>query len=155
MVSAPVYYNAVTWPLGSGQATAAEPWLAPTDSEPLERTVLVFVSHPGFVGRVAVRGGSHFNTRVTYLEGPPIPAVELGDPRWDVRWVTLAESVSEAHARLPWGARELLSRWGFSGHLELRPGRLIVHFAGTRPEPDHLERLLPAVAELTAAITKG
>jgi hypothetical protein len=154
MVSASAYYNAVTWSMAPGQSTLAEPWLAPLDSEPLERTVLVFVSHPGFLGRVALRGGAHFNTRVAYLEGPPVPAVELGDPGWDTRWVTLAASSSEAQARLPWAVRELLSRWSFSGHLELRPGRLIVHFAGTRPEPDHLERLLPPVAELTAALTR-
>jgi hypothetical protein len=153
MVSAAVYFNAVTWSLPGGQATLAEPWLAELGSEPLDRTVLAFVSHPGLSGRAAVRGGEHFNTRVAFLDSPPPPVVELGDPSWDERWVTFAQSAGQAHAALPPKVRQLLGRWRFSGHLELRPGRLVVHFAGTLPSPEHLERLPPAVGELVRTLT--
>ena len=153
MVSAAAYYNAVTWGVPGGQATLVEPWLAAPDSEPLGRTVLVFVSHPGISGRVASRGGEHFNTRVAFLDTPPPPAVKLGDPSWDERWATFAASPREATGALSPGARQLLGRWQFSGHLEVRPGGLVVHFAGTLPRPDHLDRLPPAVGELVAAMT--
>ena len=153
MLSASIYYNAVTWSMAQGQGTLAEPWLAPPDGEPLDRTVLAFVTHPGFSRRVAVRGGEHFNTRVAFLDNPPPPRVELGDPDWDARWVTLASSASEARAALGPRARELLTGWQFSGHLELRPGGLIVHFAGTIPRPDHLDRLVSAVDKLVVGLT--
>ena len=39
MVSASFYFSAVSWALPLGSATIAEPWLAPLDSEPLDRTL--------------------------------------------------------------------------------------------------------------------
>jgi hypothetical protein len=148
MVSAETYYNAASWSVPPGSATIAEPWLAPLDGEPLDRTVLLFVSHPAFVRRAAARGGEHFNTRVSYIENPPMPTVKIGDPVWDAHIVTMAASASEAAAAFPPGARRLLESWKFAGHLEVRPGGLVVHFAGTRPEPEHLERLVRTVGPL-------
>src|SRR5262245_55576195 len=96
MVSAGVYYNAVSWSIPPGAATITEPWYAASDSEPLDRTALLFIQHPGLMRRAAARGGEHFNTRVAYLENPPMPTVQVGDPRWDEHMVTFAASASEA-----------------------------------------------------------
>ncbi len=151
MVSATQYYNAVSWALPPGSVTAAEPWNAPEDSEPLERTVYLFISHAGMRARAAARGGEHFNTRVSYLESAPPPRVTLGDPTWDHAMVTLAASGSEATAAFPVAARRLLQSWGFSGHIEVRPGGLVVHFAGTKPVPAELDRLPEASRQLVVA----
>lgn len=152
MVSAETHYNAVSWPLPPGSVTVAEPWYAPVDSEPLDRTLLVFVSHGGFLRRAAARGGEHFNPRVAFLESAPPPTVQLGDAEWDRHMLTFAASGSEAAAAFPPAARRLLSSWRFSGHLEVRPGGLVVHFAGMKPTPGDLERLPPAVPKLVAAL---
>lgn len=148
MVSAEAYFNSASWSLPPGSGTIAEPWLAALDSEPLERTLLLFVSHPAFVRRAAARAGEHFNTRVAYLESPPMPTVTVGDPSWDEHFTTLAASPSEAAAAFPVGARKLLLAWRFSGHIEVRPGGLVVHFAGTRPTPEHLDRLTSTAGPL-------
>ncbi len=152
IVSAEHYYNSASWPIAPGSATIAEPWIGPVDSEPLDRTLLLFVSHPAFVRRAAVRGGEHFNTRVAYLENPPMPTVLLGDKDWDAHLVTLAASASEAAHAFPAGARRLLLSWGFQGHLEVRPGGLVVHFAGTRPLPEHLDRLVASAGPLVTEL---
>lgn len=152
MVSAEHYVNAVSWSMPPGTVTAAEPWLADIAGEPIDRTLLVFVSHPAFTRRAAARAGEHFNTRVAYLESPPPPTVRIGDATWDAQVTTLAASASEAVAALPPGARRLLLSWRFTGHLEVRPGGFVVHFAGTRPTADHLGRLLGTVPELTRAL---
>ena len=154
MVSAEAYYNAVSWTLPPGSVTVAEPWYAPIDSEPLDRTLLVFVSHGGFTRRAAARGGEHFNTRVAFIENPPAPTVQLGDASWDSHMLTFAASGSEASAAFPPAARKLLASWRFSGHIEVRPGGLVVHFAGMRPIENDLERLVPAVPQLVAAFTR-
>jgi hypothetical protein len=148
MVAAEAWFNSVSWSVPPGSATIAEPWHAPLDSEPVERTALLLVSHPGLVRRAAARGGEHFNTRVTYLESPPMPTVQVGDPAWDAHMITLAASPAEAAAAFPRGARRLLESWKFAGHIEVRPGGLVVHFAGTRPVPAHLDRLVDAVGPL-------
>ncbi|MBK7579800.1 MAG: hypothetical protein IPI67_06275 [Myxococcales bacterium] len=148
MVGAEAWFNSASWSVPPGGATIAEPWQAPLDSEPVDRTLLLFVSHPSFVRRAAARGGEHFNTRVAYLENPPMPTVQIGDPSWDSNMLTLAASPSEAAAAFPPGARRLLSGWGFTGHIEIRPGGLVVHFAGTKPIPAHLDRLVHAVGPL-------
>ncbi len=148
MVSAEGYVNSVSWSMPPGTATIAEPWLAPLDSEPLDRTLLAFVSHPGFVRRAAARVGDHFNTRVAYIENPPPPTVKLGDATWDGQVITMAASPTEAAAAFPPAVRQLLLSWRFTGHLEVRPGGLVVHFAGTRPSPEHLDRLLKSIPPL-------
>lgn len=154
MVSAEAYLNSISWPLAPAQITIAEPWLAALDSEPLDRTLLAFVSHPGLYRRAAARGGEHFNTRVAFIETPPPPTVRIGDPKWDEHVLTFAASAAEAAAAFPKGARELLASWGFSGHIEVRPGGLVLHFAGTRPAPDHLSRLAKAIPPLVAELVK-
>lgn len=153
MVSPEAYFNAVSWALPPGSVTVAEPWLAPVDSEPLDRTLLVFVTHPGFVRRAAARGGEHFNTRVAFIENPPPPTVQIGDPAWDSNMLTFAASGSEAAAAFPPPVRKLLASWRFSGHIEVRPGGLVVHFAGMKPTPQDLDRLPPAIPQLVAALT--
>jgi hypothetical protein len=153
MVSPEAYFNSVSWALPPGSVTVAEPWLAPVDSEPLDRTLLVFVSHPGFVRRAAARGGEHFNTRVAFIENAPPPTVQIGDATWDSHMLTFAASGSEAAAAFPPAARKLLASWKFSGHIEVRPGGLVVHFAGMHPVPQDLDRLPPAVPQLVAALT--
>ena len=150
MTSPEAYFNAVSWMLPPGTVTLAEPWLAPVDAQPLGRTALVFVQHPTFVRRAAARVGEHFNTRVVYLETAAPPTVILGDRGWDGWAVTLAASPSEAAAAFPRGARELLRSWGFMGHIEVRPGGLVVNFAGLPPLPEHLERIAASVSELVA-----
>lgn len=149
------WFNSVAWALPPGGVVVAEPWLAPLDSEPLDRTALIFVMHPGFRRRAAARGGEHFNTRVAFLESPPPPRVELGDPEWDAHMVTFAASPSEAVEAFPPGARRLLARWGFAGHIEVRPGGLVVHFGGMKPVPEQLARLPHSIAELVQAFFAG
>ena len=155
MTSPEAYLNSVSWSLPPGSVTLAEPWLAPLDSEPLDRTVLVFITHPGFARRAAACGGEHFNTRVVYLENPPAPTVQIGDQEWDTHIKTMAASPSEAAAAFPPAVRALLKRWGFVGHLEVRPGGMVAHFAGLHPVPEHLERIFLSVPELVAAFLAG
>jgi len=151
MVSASAYFNAVSWALAPSIFTIAEPWLAPVDSEPLDRTLLGFAGHPALQRWASARGGDHFNTRVAYIENPPPPRVELGDPRWDRFMATFAASPAEASAAIPIGVRRKLAEWTFRGHLELRPGGLVLHFAGFRPVPADYERLYRGLPELVAS----
>jgi hypothetical protein len=155
MVGGTAYYNAVSAPLPTGGVTVAEPWLAPLDSEPLERTLYAFVSHPGLQRRAAARGGEHFNTRVSFLESLPPPRVALGDAAWDAAMLTFAASGSEAAAAFPAAARRLLESWGFAGHVEVRPGGLVLHFAGSRPVPADYQRLLDAARESVRAFVRN
>ncbi|MBX3183520.1 MAG: hypothetical protein KIT72_02850 [Polyangiaceae bacterium] len=151
MVSGTVYYNAASFTVGTSQITLAEPWVGLEDSEPLARTVLAFCVDPRFTLRVAARGGEHFNTRVSFLENAKMPTVALGDPDWDEHMTTLAASPSEAQRALPLGARQHLAHLGFAGHLEVRPGGLVLHFAGTLPTVDHYERLSRVTPEVVRA----
>jgi hypothetical protein len=151
MVSASSYFNAVSWALPLGSATVAEPWLAPLDSEPLDRTLLGFVNHSSFTRWAAARGGEHFNTRVSFIESAPPPRVEIGDPGWDRFMATFAASPAEAAAAFPPSARKKIASLGFTGHIEVRPGGLIVHFAGFRPMPEALEQLYVAIPQLVSA----
>lgn len=153
MISAEAYFNAISWSLPPGSVTVAEPWYAPVDSEPLDRTLLVFVSHPVFVRRAAARGGEHFNTRVAFIENPPPPTVQIGDKEWDSHMLTFAASGAEAAHAFPPAVRRLLASWRFSGHIEVRPGGMVVHFAGMKPAPHDLERLPPAMPKLVAAFS--
>jgi len=153
MVSASRYYNSVSWSIPGGSVTVAEPWIAPVDSEPLDRTLLAFVSHPVFQRWASARGGEHFNTRVAFIESAPPPRVSLGDPEWDQFMATFAASAAEAIAAFPATARGVLRKWGFSGHVEVRPGGLVLHVAGLKPTPDALERLYRGMPELVRAFS--
>jgi hypothetical protein len=119
-----------------------EPWYASEDVEPLDRTVIAFAVHPALRRRAAMRAGEHFLTRVAYIESAPPPTVKIGDRVWDGNVVTLAASPSEAEAAFHRGVRKLLAGWGFQGHLEIRPGGLVVHYAGLQPVPEGYDRLL-------------
>ena len=153
MVSASKYYNSVSWPIPGGSVTVAEPWIAPVGSEPLDRTLITFVSHPVFLRWASARGGEHFNTRVSFIESAPPPSVTLGDPSWDQYIATFAASAGEASAAFPVRARQKLRAWGFSGHIEVRPGGLVLHFAGFQPNPESLDRLYRGVPELVQAFS--
>jgi hypothetical protein len=143
-----LYYNAITWSAPPGVIVVAEPWAAAEDSEPLERTLLGYAQHPGLLRHAAMRVGEHFLTRVAFVESPPPPTVKLGDKLWDTHVVTHAASGLEAEAAFHPRLRQLLAGWGFQGHLELRAGGLVVHWAGLSPIPDHYERLMRIVMEL-------
>lgn len=144
------YYNACTWMTSPGHVVLAEPWYAPDDGEPLERTVIAFAVHPSLRARAAMRSGEHFLTRVAYIESPPPPTVKVGDPLWDEHATTLSASPSEAAAAFHPRLRKLLAGWGFQGHIELRPGGLVVYYAGLQPIPAGYDRLLRITRELVA-----
>lgn len=129
LLAADHWFDATSWAIRRAAVTLAEPWYAEPGSEPLGRCTIAFVAHPRFERRAAARGGEHFNTRVVYVASPPPPRVELGDPRWDAHVMTLAASPSEALAALPDAARRVLESWAFTGHLEIRPGGLVLHLA--------------------------
>lgn len=143
-----LFFDAVTWVANPGTLTVVEPWYAPEDVEPLERTVLAFAQHPGLRWRAAMRVGEHFLTRVAYLESPPPPTVKLGDKLWDEHVTTLAASPSEAENAFHPRLRKLLAGWGFRGQLELRPGGLVCYFEGLRPTPEGYDRMLRIAKDL-------
>jgi len=142
------YFNGVTIGSPPGLIVLVEPWMAFEDSEPLERVVLGYATHPGLVRRAAMRAGEHFNTRVSFLESPPPPTVKIGDKLWDEHVVTHAASSGEAaqafHPRL----RQLLAGWGFQGQIELRAGGLCVHYAGLTPIPENYSRMRRILLEI-------
>lgn len=151
MVAASWYLNACVWHAPVGSITLCEPWMEDGPGEPIDRTVLAFVSHRGLRWRAAARVGEHFLTRVTYIDRPPPPKVELGEAVWDEHVVTHAASVSEALHALPASLRALLQAWGFRGHLEMRPGGCVVHYAGLGPTPASYEDLTRIAPELVTA----
>jgi hypothetical protein len=145
------YLGACTWVAPPGHAVIAEPWYAADGDDPLERTLLGFAVHPALRRRASMRVGEHFLTRVAFIESPPPPRVTLGDALWDAHVTTFARSPEEAAAAFHPRLRRLLAARGFSGHLELRRGGLVVHCAGLRPVPEHYDRLLGIVRELVNA----
>jgi hypothetical protein len=151
MISPSCYLNACSWPLRSALFTLAEPWTEEGDEEPMERAVLAFVTHPRLRWRAAARAGEHFLTRVAFLESPPPPEVKLGDPQWDEHVMTRAFSADEAARALRPALRQLLAGWGFLGHLELRPGGLVVHYAGYWPSAESYAKLSNVAAQILAA----
>lgn len=156
MAPASHYYNSCTWQQGRLTTVLVEPWFADEGIDPLERTIVGFATHPGLVRRAAARAGEHFLTRVAFVESPPPPKVTVGDKLWDGHVATFAASGSEAAAAFHPALRRLLAGWGFSGHLELRPGGLVVHYAGLSPEPSHYERLSRIVVDIVnAALAPG
>lgn len=146
-----VYYGGVTISSPPGVLVLVEPWMTSEDMEPLERTVLGFATHPGLVRRAAMRVGDHFNTRVAFLESPPPPTVKVGDKLWDEHVITHAASALEAATAFHPRLRDLLARWGFQGHLELRAGGLVVHYAGLPPSPEGYSRMRRILLEILAA----
>lgn len=146
------YFNAVSWVLPGASATVVEPWYSASGCEPLERTLLLYLSHPGLTRRAAARGGEHFNTRTTFLLSAPPPRVRLGDPPWDEAMASFAASSSEAVAALPPRLRRLLASWRFAGHLELRPGGLILHVAARPPSVEGYQRFVEEAPHLVQAL---
>ncbi|MRG95463.1 hypothetical protein [Polyangium spumosum] len=146
------YLHAVTRQTPHGPYVLVEPWYAvDLDTEPLERTVFAYATHPRLVRRAAMRVGEHFVTRVAYLESPPPPTVTIGDKLWDQHVTTFAASPAEAAAAFPPPLRALLASWGFSGHVEMRPGGLALFMAGLRPVAEHYQRLLGVTREVLHA----
>ncbi len=142
------YINACTWVTNPGHAVLVEPWYAPEDGEPLERTIMAFAAHPAFVRRAAIRVGEHFLTRVAYLENAPPPQVKIGDRLWDEHVTTFAASPREAEAAFPPKLRRLLAGWGFRGHLEIRPGGVVLYCAGYGTTPADYDRLFWAIRQV-------
>jgi hypothetical protein len=150
MVSPTRYLNAVTKTYRRGALTFVEPWLADEGFEPIDRALMAFASHPRLLRKVSVRVGESFLTRVAFIESPPPPQVKLGEAAWDDWASTFALSAQDAAVALHSSLRRLLMAWKFAGHLELRPGGLVVHVAGLGPTPESLERLvqfLPALVD--------
>lgn len=130
-----------------------EPWYASDlDGEPLERTLLAYATHPALMHRAAMRVGEHFVTRVAYIESPPPPKVMIGDALWDNHVTTFAASGAEAARAFPSRLRSMLARWGFQGHLELRPGGIAIHVAGLQPVAEHYQRLFGITRDVLHAI---
>jgi len=150
MISPTCFLNACSWPAPPGNVTLAEPWTEEGDDEPMDRTIVAFVSHPGLGWRASMHSGEHFITRVAFIENPPEPQVKLSDPVWDEHVVTRAASAADAAAAFHPALRQLLAGWGFQGHLELRRGGLVVHYAGLKPIPEHLSRMSRIAPQLVS-----
>jgi hypothetical protein len=146
------FVNAVTWLArpDPGHIVVVEPWYAADESDPLERVLLSFAVHPMLRHRAAMRAGDHFVKRVAYIESPPPPEVKLGDALWDENVTTLAISESDARLGFHRRMRKLLSGWAFQGHVELRPGGMVVYYAGLAPIPEGYERLFRITREIVA-----
>ncbi|MFT3768606.1 MAG: hypothetical protein QM820_24430 [Minicystis sp.] len=125
-----------------------EPWYAADEMDPLDRVVMAFAVHPALRYRASIRAGDHFVTRAAYIESPPPPAVKIGDALWDANVSTFARSTEEACAAFHRRLRKLLGGWGFQGHVELRPGGLVVYYAGLKPIPEGYDRLLRITREI-------
>jgi hypothetical protein len=142
------FLNGCTWFASPGHVVLCEPWYAPEEATPLDRTVMAFVSHPSFRQRASIRAGEHFLTRVAYLESPPPPEVKLGDPLWDDHVTTFARSREDAEGAFHARVRKLLIGWRFQGHLEMRSGGMVVFYAGLQPVAADYDRLLRIAREI-------
>ena len=151
MVPFAYYFNSCSWPANPGSIALVEPWTEEDDFEPMDRTILGFVKHPGLRCRAAMRVGEHFITRVAFLENPPAPIVKIGDMVWDEHVVTRAASDNEASKAFTPSLRRLLQTWGFRGHLEMRPGGLVVHSAGYKPIAEHYQQLSVSIRQIVTA----
>lgn len=146
-----VYVNACTWSQPAGQVVVVEPWYADEDSAPLDRTVLLFATHAGLRYRAAGRAGEHFLTRVAFLESRPPPEVQVGDALWDEHVKTFAWTKEEGGLAFHRRLRRLLAGWGFQGHLELRRGGLVCHYAGLLPVARDYDRMFAIARDLVNA----
>lgn len=146
------YISAVTRHSPHGPYVLIEPWYAADlQSEPLARALFAYAAHPSLVRRAAMRAGEHFVTRVAYIESPPPPKVTIGDALWDAHVTTFAASGAEAAAAFPPRLRGLLAGWGFQGHIEMRPGGLVLYMAGLEPVMEHYVRLMGIAREVLHA----
>jgi hypothetical protein len=154
MVCPEAWYNACTYaaPWG-GHVVVAEPWTTGEGLEPIERTLVAFVTVPWLTRRAAMRVGEPFLTRVAYLESPPPPKVQIGDKVWDEHVTTFAASASEALAAFPSSLRTLLRSRGFRGHLEMRPGGFVMHEEGTAPDPAQYDRAVRHAIAVAGALS--
>lgn len=145
------YVNACTWAQSPGQVTVVEPWYAPEDGTPLDRTILAFASHPLLRYKASMRAGEHFLTRVAFIESKPPPELKVGDDVWDRHVATFAWSVDEGARAFHRRIRRVLAGWGFQGHVELRRGGLVCHYAGLLPSARDYDRMLFIVRDLVNA----
>ncbi len=148
MVSPACYLNACSWKARPATAVIAEPWTEEGDTEPMDRTLLGLVSHPGLRHRASMRSGEHFITRVAFVQSRPPPQVQLGDALWDQHVVTFAADAREAAMAFHPELRRMLATWGLRGHLELRPGGLVLHDARLKPTAADYERLARALPDI-------
>lgn len=144
------FFNACTWMAAPdpGHIVVVEPWYASEGLDPLDRTVIAFAVHPALRFRASMRSGDHFVTRAAYLESAPPPVVKVGDDFWDRNAVTMATSAEEASGGFHRRLRKLLAGWSFAGHLELRPGGLVIYYAGLKPTPEGYDRLMRIAREI-------
>ncbi len=142
LVSPAYYFSAVQCMIERTSVVLVEPWCAVGDAEPLGRAVLAFVSHPGIRHRAAARAGGNHMTRVSFLGQSRPQEQQTGDSAWDNQAVTFASSPLEAVRALTPSLRKLLLGWNFEGHIELKPGGLVLHVADALPRPEDYERLL-------------
>ncbi len=156
LTSPAAYLNACSWNANPGSATIVEPWTEDGLTEPMDRTIFAFVRHPNLVHRASMRAGESFVTRVAFLSDPPPPEQKVGEPRWDDNTCTRAASVGEAQAAFTPTLRTLLRRWGFQGHLELKPGGLLLYFVDLKATPDHYDAMMQRIPMVVnAALTPG
>jgi len=148
MISPSCFLNACSYSPSPSQVVLVEPWTEEGDEEPLVRTVIAFVTHPGLQLRAAAHLGEHFLTRLTFIDPPPPPTVTLGDPAWDQVAVTRAYTQGDAQRAFHPELRALLLQRGFRGHIELRAGGAIVYLADRLPTPAHLSELAHVLPEI-------
>jgi hypothetical protein len=142
MIAPSRYVNGLMRSAERGHLVIVEPWAAEDGFEPVTRSIWGFMTHDALRHRASVRIGEWSLTRVAFLDGRPPPQVKLGDSAWDDRAVTLAWTREEALGAFHAGLRRFLHSWNFAGHLELRPGGLVVHVAALRPTCSDIETLL-------------
>ena len=119
--------------------------------KPIDRTVFGFASHPGLRWTASMRAGEHFITRTTILTDPPPPQVPMGDAVWDRNVVTRAASAQAARGAFTSALRTLLQSWGFTGHIEMRPGGALIHQAGLQPTPEGYEQMSQVLPKIVQA----
>ena len=148
MIAPARYVNSVVAQTAAGAVVYVEPWTADEGMEPVDRTLLAFATHQGLRARASARIGEWFLTRVAYVGSAPPHRVQLGDEAWDRDVMTYAPLPEHAHHAFSPPVRELLRAWQFRGHIEMRPGGLVVHVGGLRPTPADLDRLADFVPRL-------